>query len=191
MEPTTLYYYFSTISQVLAAISALLAVFTHFKINETKEFLVGDGNALFEKMKLKDPGYDIGATHKKYFDRLRDSIGRKNILGILDVVKVLAQNEKKEGKTLITNPRGFQFLESRFILRINQIKMLKKLTKKSIICAFIAIFISIVSLLFVEQLVHNWVINYSIIFILLISTLLSMIFTLQGVFHGLMEQEDI
>ena len=36
MTQTTLYYFFSTTAQVLAAISALLAVFTHFKINEIK-----------------------------------------------------------------------------------------------------------------------------------------------------------
>jgi hypothetical protein len=47
MTDTTLYYFFSTISQVLAAISALLAVFTQFKISEIKDFLIGDGKATY------------------------------------------------------------------------------------------------------------------------------------------------
>ena len=192
METTTLYYYFSTIAQVMAAISALLAVFAHFKINEIKEFLVGDGKATLERMSLTEKGYNLGTPDfKKYHDRLRDAIGRKSIKGIFEVIKILATNAINKGETAENSPRGFQYLESRFSGRIKQISEIKTLTKTSIILSFIAIFISIISLVLVEILIKLCFINWIIIIIVLLATVLSMIFTIRGIFKGLQDQEDV
>lgn len=190
---STLYYFFSTIAQILAAISALLAVFTHFKINEIKEFLVGDGMATLKRMCAKTTGYFFvdEEDHKKYFERLRDAVHRKSILGILEVIELLSKYEKDEGFTLLERKRGLQYLEIRFKGRQTQISKIKSLTKKSIIAAFIAIFGSITSLLFVEIIYNNCVITLIIISLVLIITLISMIFTIQGIFSGLKDEEDV
>lgn len=190
MTDTTLYYFFSTISQVLAAISALLAVFTHFKISEIKDFLVGDGKATYERMLLKEPGYDLPIDYKKYLDRLRDSIGRKSIAGILQVINVLATNEKDQGKTLESNRRGLQYLEVGFNKRMMQITKITSLTKKSLVFAFLAIISSIVSLIFVQQLKDLFTLSLVITIAIIISTALSMTFTILGVYEGLQEQKD-
>ncbi len=191
MTNTTLYYLFSTIAQVLAAISALLAVFTHFKINEIREFLVGDGKATFERMKLKESGYDLQTEYKKYLDRLRDSIGRKSILGILQVIQVLAKYEEDRGKTIETNPRGLRYLENGFNYRMLQIKKIKSLTKKSLIFAFIAIFVALISLIFVENIKDMCALKLIIIVAIIILTSLSMRSTILGIYEGLKEQKDV
>lgn len=43
---TTLYFYFSTLAQVLAAIVALIAVIIHFRISSLRDILIGDGKAI-------------------------------------------------------------------------------------------------------------------------------------------------
>ena len=191
MSNTTLYYLFSTIAQTLAAISALLAVFTHFKINEIKEFLVGDGKAVFERMKLEEDGHVLPNNNDKFLNRLRDAIGRKSIHGIFEVIELLAKYEKQQGKDEQTNPRGLQYLEKRFIGRVNQISKIKTLTKTSILIAFFAIFISIVALIFVEQIICNCYLNTITIFLTLIATIFSMIYTIVGIYVGLKDQEDV
>lgn len=191
MTNTTLYYFFSTIAQVLAAISALLAVFTHFKINEIREFLVGDGKATYERMKLKEPGYELPTNYKIYLDRLRDSIGRKSILGILQVIQVLAKYELDQNKTIETKPRGLQYLERGFNYRMLQIKNIKSLTKKSLIFAFTAILAALVSLIFVENIKDMCVLKLIIIVAIIILTTLSMTFTVLGIYEGLKEQKDV
>ncbi len=193
MESITLYYYFSTIAQVLAAISALLAVFTHFKISEIKDFLIGDGMATFKRMEAKETGYDLPKDYKKYLDRLRDSIGRRSIIGIQEVIEELAKNEKSQGRTLKTNPRGLQYLETRFMGRLSQISIIKLSTKLSIILAFIAIIISIVSLVFVEYLncCCHASLMWMIVILIIITTLFSMVFTIKGIFYGLKDHEDV
>ncbi|MDZ7660747.1 hypothetical protein [Fodinibius sp.] len=50
----TLYYFFSTLAQVLAALVALIAVLVHFRINALRDFLVGDGNAILRRTEQKE-----------------------------------------------------------------------------------------------------------------------------------------
>ncbi len=47
-EATTLYYFFSTLAQVLAAITALVAVLVHFRISALRDFLIGDGESVLK-----------------------------------------------------------------------------------------------------------------------------------------------
>ncbi len=192
MEPTSLYYFFSTIAQVLAAISALLAIFTQFKISEITTFLVGDGEATYNRMMNKEEGYRLPGIFfdKKFADRLRDAIARKSILGILEAISALADEEKEEGKNETTNPRGTQFLKRRFEKKQTQISDLRTLTKNSISIAFIAIFISITSLLFVQYLSANCFITWILILLILTLTIISMYFTIRGVYKGLTDTDE-
>ena len=191
MQANSLYYYFSTVAQVLAAISALLAVFTQFKISEIKDFLIGDGIATLERMKLHEAGYYLATDFIKHIDRLRDSVGRKSIMGVLEVLEVLSKNEKDAGKTLITNPRGLQHLEKRFKRNLLQLNKIQALTKKSIVLAFVAIFLSLISLIFVENLKNYRIANGMIIASVFAITFFSMLFTIQGIFYGLRNQKEI
>jgi len=190
MQANSLYYYFSTTAQVLAAISALLAVFTQFKISEIKDFLIGDGIATLERMKLQEAGYHLETDSKKHTDHLRDSVGRKSIMGILEVLEVLSKNERDAGKTLASNPRGLQHLEKRFKANLSQLNKIQSLTKKSIVLAFIAIFISLVSLVFVEHLKNYRTVNLTIITCVFVIAFLSMLSTIKGVFYGLKNQKE-
>ncbi|TAL68711.1 MAG: hypothetical protein EPN82_09570 [Bacteroidetes bacterium] len=191
MTSTTLYYFFSTIAQVMAAISALLAVFTHFKINGIKVFLIGDGKATFERMNSKETGYDLESNYKKYLDRLRDALFRESILGIKEVIEILAKNEQGKGKTIETNPRGLQYLEKRFKERISQLNKIKSLTKQAIVFAIFAICLSIISIVFVEKIIDNSLLIWSLMIFILIVTLFSLVYTIRGVFYGLKDQEDV
>jgi hypothetical protein len=191
LQANSLYYYFSTVAQVLAAISALLAVFTQFKISEIKDFLIGDGIAMLERMKLQETGYFVATDFMKYIDLLRDSVGRRSIMGVLEILEVLSKNEKDEGKTLISHPRGLQYFEKRFKQNLSQLKKIQMLTKKSIVLAFVAIFVSLISLIFVEDLKNYRIVNLTIIALVFATTFFSMLFTIRGIFDGLKNQKDI
>ncbi len=193
MESNTLYYFFSTVAQVMAAISALLAVFTHFKVNEIKDFLVGDGEATYKRMKSKRTGYTLPdeVQHGKYLRRLGDAVGRKSILGILEVLNLLAKYESEAGRTVQTNPRGLQYLELRFAQRMKQMMYIKYLTKRSVLSAFISIFIAMISILFVECLATMNIIKWVVIFVVLAPSFLSMLYSVKGIILGLQNQEDV
>ena len=186
MDSNTLYYFFSTVAQVLAAICALVAVLSHFKINEIKTFLVGDGKAVYERMNNREQGHQLKDIHEhlKYLARLRDSVGRNSISGIKEVIELLASLEVEPKK------RGLKYLEERFNYRINQLNDIKLLTKKSIIFAFLVIAISLISLVFVEQIKTMEYISSTIISIVIILTFMSIIYTIQGVYRGLENQDD-
>jgi len=190
MTPTTLYYFFSTTAQVMAAISALLAIFTQFKITGIKVFLLGDGKAIFERMAKKEEGFVL-EHHERYLNRLRDSLFRESITGILQVLELLASTEQDKGKTIESNPRGLQNLEARFKERINQLDRIKLLTKRTIVSAIVAIFLSLFFILFVEKLISFNCFVWGSVIITLIASILCMFFTIQGIFFGLKDQEGV
>ena len=192
MEQNSLYYFFSTVAQVLAAIAALLAIFTQFKITDITAYLIGDGEATLKRMEKKEAGYIMPSAddEKKYLDRLRDAISRKSILGILEVIRILSAHEVQQGKHE-TRSRGLYFLKIRFENKKTQISNLKSLTKKSIAIAFIAIFISLVLLVFVQYLKDYCFVAWCIIGIILILAITSMIFTFQGVTAVLEDTDEV
>ena len=184
MDTNTLYYLFSTIAQVLAATSALLAVFSHFKITELNDYLIGLGKSTQDRMGANEDGYKLN-EQKKYFDRLRDSIYRRNIEDIQEVVDVLADNEIKMGRTLETNPRGLQYLKSIFTARKHRLLKLKRLTWRSVVFAFLSILLSLICLTFVEYIINvNKMIWISITLIFVVTSI-SLINTLFGIREGL------
>ena len=190
MTPTTLYYFFSTTAQVMAAISALLAIFTQFKMNGIKKFLLGDGKAIYERMLKKEEGFEL-EHHERYINRLKDALFRESITGILQILELLARAEHDNGKTIESNPRGLQYLEIRVRDRINQLKKIKLFTKMAIITSIVAIFLSLLFILFVEKMISNNCLIWESIVITLITSISSLIFTIQGVFFGLKDQEGV
>lgn len=193
MTETTLYYLFSTLAQSFAAISALLAVFTHFKIGELKDFLVGDGQSILDRMDIKEPGYDFPneKTRLTLYGRLRDSISRKSIFGISEVIQQLAKKEKDEGKSLQTNPRGLQYIENGFNRRMKQMTNIKSPTKRSIISAFVVIFLSLISIVFVNDLINLCLTKWFLIFLIFVISTYSLILTIKGIYEGLRDQKDV
>lgn len=189
MEPQSLYYYFSTTAQVLAAIAALLAIFTQFKINEIKDFLIGDGQAVYQRMGLKEDGYDLPHGYNKYYKRLRDAVGRKSIFGILEVIEILANYEMELGRNLKTNPTGLNFIKNHINSRISQIRLIKKITKKAVIISSIAIEISLMSLIFVKFIAVMDIIAWILVIITLTLTFVSILITISGIYKGLEEIE--
>lgn len=191
MTSSTLYYLFSTVAQVMAAISALLAIFIQFKLTDIKVFLLGDGKATFERLSNKEPGYDLEIGYKKYHDRLRDALVRESIKGIQEVIEVLAKNESDKGRSIDTNPRGLQYLEKRFKERISQMNKIKFMTKMSIVFSFITIFVSVISIIFVEQIINHYDLIWILLIFIFTVTAISITYTVRGVFNGLKDLEDV
>lgn len=194
MDIQSFYYFHSTTAQVLASVSALLAVFTHYKVSEIKEFLIGDGKATFERMSTKESdGYKIANENerKKQQDRLRDSIERRSILGIKKVINLLAEQEGKIGRTIESNPTGLQALYRGFELRDAQINNIKKYTKRSLVLALIGVFFSLSSLLYASRIVESYRLLYFDIALISVTILAYMVFTTLGVSEGLKEMGDI
>ncbi len=186
------YYFFSTVAQVLASISALLAVFTHYKLTEIKDFLVGDGKATWARMNNNEPGYLLldKKDHKTYQDRVRDSVERKNILGIEKVIEKLASQECMEGKTIESNPRGLQSLEKGFKARGRQLKKVKCFTKLSLLAALSGILVSLVSILFTNVILTSNTLLWGVFLLTGGLILVCMSFTFCGIYEGLREVGD-
>lgn len=104
----TLYYFFSTLAQVIAAATALVAVLVHFRISVLRDFLVGDGESVLNMKKRygNQRGYDL--LTEKNTDRLEDAVDRKDIYGIKEIIKELARLEEK--KDVSKDHHGFQWL---------------------------------------------------------------------------------
>ena len=147
MEPSTFYYVLGTIPQVLAAMAAIIGVFTIFRIENYKRYLIGDGKSAIERW--GNPGYKFNelAEDAKQRDRMRDAVGRENIAEIKKVLELLSKQEQNEGYTLKTRPAGLQFLyNERFCKTENEMNTLKKRTIFVAKISIITIIISIISL---------------------------------------------
>ncbi len=192
METNSFYYFFSTVAQVLAAITALLAIFAQFKIGELTSYLIGDGEATLKRMEKGDIGYLLPNTDEetKWFGRLRDAIGRKSLLGILESLEMLSNHETQQGKDK-ERPRGLTYLKIRFVKKNKQLTDLKTLTQRSIILSFIAIIISLICLPFAKYLNEHTNIGYTSLTIVFLLTFLSIIFTIKGVRSGLENTDEV
>ena len=149
---TTLYYFFSTIAQVIAAAVALIAVLVHFRISALREFLIGAGKSILNGKTENREGYEI--LNNKYHNRLMDSVSRNDIGGIKDVLKCLSDIEKKDC-TIEVRPKGFHWLLNQFEITENQIDKMLKTSKRSFVFALITSGYSILAILFVELVINN------------------------------------
>lgn len=139
----TLYYFFSTVAQLLAATMAILSVVLQFRINEIRKFLIGDGEATYNRILAAESGYVL---QDKYKNRLRDSLGREDIEGIQSVLLILKDNEVSDGKTLENRPRGLQYLYNRYSKMKDEMNEIKTLMTKVIVISLISILLSLIAL---------------------------------------------
>lgn len=146
MKADTLYYTFSAMPQVIGAIAAIIVAFTHLRIANLREYLIGDGMSVLSRW--GEPGYMLPnlAENEKQRKRLQDAIGRRSIPRIKDVIFLLCENEKNEGHSKDDRPTGLQYVYERFYGTDSHIIQLKRWTSYVIALSFISIIASIVSL---------------------------------------------
>ncbi len=181
MDDTGLYYFFSTVAQVLAAVSALLAVFSHFKIREISDFLVGDGQSIYERMTIKEKGYE--PPNDNTYGRIRDAVGRRSIPDIHEVITLFANSQNVQSET-----RGFTYLQKRFERRVQQIKDIKSMSLLSVLIAFVGILASLIFIAFVDQMCHCY---YWPVGLMMLLVLVFLILSFRGVYLGLKDQEGV
>lgn len=179
MHSNTLYYTFNAMPQVLAAIAAIIGAFTHFRINNLKEYLIGDGKSVLSRwgeIGYKFPNEQDNEKQKK---RMIDAVERKSIPEIKDVIRLLRDIEKNEGYSKKDRPGGLQYLyEDRFCGTESHIKKLKERTIYIIGFSFITIILSIVSLGLIDIIVSSTCIyvKYTVLWINMLFFILSLIF---------------
>ena len=97
----TLLYNFSTIAQVLATITALTGIFLFYRIETINNLLIGQGIAIYkgQQIKIKNKVTDRPLLDSIRLNRLSDSIDRKNIYGIEEIILNLTNQEFTIGVT--------------------------------------------------------------------------------------------
>jgi len=146
ISSATLYYFFSTLAQVIAAATALIAVLVHFRISALRDFLIGDGESVLIRKKNKEQGYELLSETNK--DRLQDAVYRKDISGIKEILNELATLEKD--KNVNKDHHGFQWLSHYYDKTENQINEMSKISKYAFIFALITSFYSVIAILFID-----------------------------------------
>jgi hypothetical protein len=150
-DPTTLYYFFSTLSQVVATTTALIAVLVHFRISALRDFLIGDGESVLIRKKNNESGYELLTDKNK--TQLQDSVNRKDILGIKGILKELAKLETEKNeveKKVNQDHHGFQWLFGYYCKTEQQIYDMSNVSKLAFIFALITALYSIFAILFIE-----------------------------------------
>lgn len=153
ISSNTLYYFFSTVAQVLAATSALSAIFIQVKINAIKKFLVGTGKAMLNRIGFNEEGYrELESIHKL---RLRDSVDKEDLDGVEDILGILTKKEIEKGIKKENHPTGFQGINEKYVNQKELIESLNKLMKVAILYSLITIFASVICLGLVDLINDN------------------------------------
>jgi len=189
MQANTLYYTLSVMPQVIAAIAAVLAAFTFFRISNLRDYLVGDGKSILKRWGIEH-GYGFSEKRKDEVQRgrLRDAVDRQNIPEIRNVLFLLQQNEKDEGYSKEDRPHGVQYLyEDRFCVTENYIGKLKTWTLRVLTVSFISIVASVVSLALTDVIMSPTCIflRYSVLWLNIIVFLASLCSAIYLVYLGL------
>jgi len=161
MDTNTFYYTLSTIPQVLAATTAVLAAFMHYRLRRITDFLVGEGQVAYDRLGTK--GYELSDQNS---NRLRDGISRRNIAEIKEPLKLMRDKEK-EHFTLKQRPKGLQFnFDKKFCKTENYKLNLELFTKIVIIISVFTILFSLICLSKTDYIFENalncYIINYNI-----------------------------
>lgn len=180
---STLYYFFSTVAQVLAATAALSVIILQFKINEIKRFLIGSGHAMFRSMARGERYYDKLEPHKR--NRLEDAIGREDINGIEEILNLLTKYEIDDGIKLKDHPTGFQGLNERYKNQKILITTLNKLMRAPIIFSLITIIACLIGLSFVDLINKNLISSITSILLVLFLVIFSLWKTYKAITRGL------
>src|SRR5690606_10519230 len=84
MTEDTLYYFFSASAQVLAALGGLVVIVVQDRISRNENFLLGTGKAFARRMEREEDGYP---RDNRALGRIKDSVDRGDLVGILDAMK--------------------------------------------------------------------------------------------------------
>ena len=145
MSENTLYYVFSTIPQVIAAVAAIIAALAVLRISELRELLVGDGQAALNIWGT--PGYRFESAEEQKLQelRLRGGIARKCAYEIEDVLKRLYEIEQATVRS--PNRTGLHHVyKNRFCGTRHQIESLRTWTKWAMVSAMVTVTLSVISL---------------------------------------------
>ena len=184
IDSNTMYYTFSSIPQILGVLIAVLVAFVHFRITRLEDYLVGDGQATYNR--LGEIGFILTKREQK---RLLDAIGRKNIYESKNVLKKLSEIEKKEGHTKETRKTGLQVIyEDRFCGTLDQIDRLKKLTLKAVGLATFTIILSLLSLGLVDLILKCNCFPMVSLIINIILTIITVVLSYLVIYQGLIKK---
>ncbi len=168
-----LLYSLSTIPQVLAATSAIMVIFVQYRFGKLTDILIGDGKAALER--FNDYIRDLEKRKAERLQkRLRDSVFRKNIYGVQDVLNQLTNIEAKhikQGKVKKEDvPTGLsRHVYPKFIKTLDKYQNIKKWTISTIAFSLLTMIISILFLITLETLPNNICSIYTSIVILSIT----------------------
>lgn len=156
MDEITLYYTLSAIPQILAATSAVLAAFIHFRLTTVHNILVGDGKATLDRARKDEKGETGYILDDGQRDRLRDWVYRKSIAEIKEILIELKDIEIKEGFTKQDRPTWLQYLfDDRFCPTEKHYTKLKKSSIQVIGLCLATIIIAVISLSLTDHLNTN------------------------------------
>lgn len=143
MNHDSLLYGLSTIPQVIAALAALVSAFSPFRIQSLRDHLIGHGKSVLNRW--DDPKYGLPGERDEARQkaRLRDSIDRRSIADIKQVLVRLAEHEAAQGHTVADRPRGFRYLIDRYSATEDLINALQKWTARTLGAAFVSIIVSV------------------------------------------------
>lgn len=105
MDKNTFYYTLSTMPQIVAAVSAILAVFLFRRLETLKNILIGDGVSILDRSGLGEYDFlfendaEANRERRKQDLRLRDGVSRKNIREVKSVIEFYSNQEKKGEKS--------------------------------------------------------------------------------------------
>jgi len=184
IDSDTLYYTFSTIPQVLAALIAVLAAFVHFKIVRLQEYIIGNAKSLYENWDKYDYWFKDNERGDRTKEQLADAINRKSIYDIEyvifkimfaesatyigDIGKKMARSFNPDANITLTDLSNKRSIFKKTHRKIK--KKIEDLKKRIIKVTKLAVYTIFISLL--------WLTFFDIIFV----TIYTKIFALLGTF---------
>lgn len=184
IQPDTFYSTLGAIPQTLGVLIAILVAFLHFRVNRLEGYLVGDGQAAYNRK--NDFGYKLTDLEWK---RLKDAIARMNIYEIKAILKILRDNAESQGHTREENPTGLIVAyEDRFCGTLELIRVLKKKSIFSIGIGTLTIIISLLSLAFADLIQKKELLFCILLFLNVVLTIITLVLSFFTIYQGLMKK---
>jgi len=163
MDKNTLYYTLSTIPQVIAAISAILAVFLFRRLESIKNLLIGDCRSILNRSNKGEYDFLLNMESSDRHDknkqdlRLKDGISRKNHMEVKKVVLFYSNQEKKaEQKGITINKEtGLQYVFGKFCKTEKLYNDLIKLSIVTLLVSILSILLSVICLSYADMIFSN------------------------------------
>jgi len=185
VDENIFYYTLSTIPQVVAAISAILAVFLFRRLEILKNLLIGDGTAILNRSAEGEYNFLFGKNEeeskerKKQDRRLRDGVNRKDISEVKNVISFYANKEKEADRRGIqTNKeKGLQFIYEKFCKTKELYDKIIFFSKVTFTVSIISILLSVTCLSLTKVIFLNFI-SVSTILVNLIVFIISILMTI-------------